>query len=613
MGAMFGNVEDYGEMFQDISVETRGASLSTRNQIGNPVLYKLVRVAKDGRLVPATDEEILEVEDLLENKENDMPILPDPGQTEGYIPDEGSPSQFLRLESLEGLFQSETAEAYTEKLISPLEFKEELFHGFTLPDTKFQSSNELYGNEEQFLSEFLLQEPICYSSNGCSMNQSMDVSPYSNATCSPKEASLSTAASKPDSFGVSGDMSLDNLSIKELQETFRATFGRETTVKDKQWLKGRITMGLINSCGVITTSPTIVDNKLVGGGQDNYNDSKNTVDEERRASCKDTPSSPDCIKEHSNDCVNSPVETFVDHYSGNEDFEGEHRPVKRARKPTRRFIEEISKTDEKQQSEESVIPSKDQKSSQAISSGGRVVVTRMVSLAGSRIQVPYVSHVRRSRPRENMTALGDFPSIPWEMDAMPEESDLNLVPSLLNNDLNRVSGVKSASGPAKKEDDKDHLNLILTEVDQDMMEPEHLDSSGDSSDDSVDNNNHVGLRITQNAFRRKHHRSWTLSEVKKLVEGVSKYGVGKWSVIKRLSFPSYSHRSPVDIKDKWRNLLRASFAHTHSDRMGSLKKHGSMAIPSQIMLQVRELAQKKSLVSLVSKTRMVKKSRNRFL
>lgn len=44
MGAMFANVEDYGEMFQDSSVETRGASFSTRNQIGNPVLYKLVRV-----------------------------------------------------------------------------------------------------------------------------------------------------------------------------------------------------------------------------------------------------------------------------------------------------------------------------------------------------------------------------------------------------------------------------------------------------------------------------------------------------------------------------------------------------------------------------------------
>lgn len=43
---------------------------------------------------------------------------------------------------------------------------------------------------------------------------------------------------------------------------------------------------------------------------------------------------------------------------------------------------------------------------------------------------------------------------------------------------------------------------------------------------------------------------------------------------------------------------------------GGLKKHGSMAIPSDIMLQVRELAQKQSPVS---KARVVKGSRNRFL
>lgn len=45
---------------------------------------------------------MLEVKDLLENNENDMPSVPDPGQTEENIPDEWSPSQFLQLEGLEG-------------------------------------------------------------------------------------------------------------------------------------------------------------------------------------------------------------------------------------------------------------------------------------------------------------------------------------------------------------------------------------------------------------------------------------------------------------------------------------------------------------------------------
>lgn len=85
---------------------------------------------------------------------------------------------------------------------------------------------------------------------------------------------------------------------------------------------------------------------------------------------------------------------------------------------------------------------------------------------------------------------------------------------------------------------------ILSEVDQDM-EPEHIDSSGNSSDD----NNNVGVPIMQGAgLRRKHHRAWTLSEVTKLVEGVSKYGAGKWSEIKKLSFSSHSYRTSVDLK-----------------------------------------------------------------
>lgn len=84
------------------------------------------------------------------------------------------------------------------------------------------------------------------------------------------------------------------------------------------------------------------------------------------------------------------------------------------------------------------------------------------------------------------------------------------------------------------------------EVDQDTMEPEYMDSSGDSSDDST--YSHADRPIMQSAMRRKHHRAWSLSEVKKLVEGVSQYGVGKWSVIKKLTFSSHSYRTPVDLK-----------------------------------------------------------------
>jgi hypothetical protein len=47
---------------------------------------------------------------------------------------------------------------------------------------------------------------------------------------------------------------------------------------------------------------------------------------------------------------------------------------------------------------------------------------------------------------------------------------------------------------------------------------------------------------------RKHHRAWTLCEVVKLVDGVARFGAGKWSEIRKLSFASYSYRTSVDLK-----------------------------------------------------------------
>lgn len=48
--------------------------------------------------------------------------------------------------------------------------------------------------------------------------------------------------------------------------------------------------------------------------------------------------------------------------------------------------------------------------------------------------------------------------------------------------------------------------------------------------------------------QRKHHTLWTISEVRKLIDGVSQYGVGRWSRIKKLFFPTSAHRTSVDIK-----------------------------------------------------------------
>lgn len=66
------------------------------------------------------------------------------------------------------------------------------------------------------------------------------------------------------------------------------------------------------------------------------------------------------------------------------------------------------------------------------------------------------------------------------------------------------------------------------------------------------------VKSGEDGGRRKHHILWTVSEVKKLIDGVSQYGVGRWSHIKKDLFSSSAHRTAVDLKDKWRNLLKAT-------------------------------------------------------
>ncbi|XP_052191640.1 uncharacterized protein LOC127800930 [Diospyros lotus] len=101
----------------------------------------------------------------------------------------------------------------------------------------------------------------------------------------------------------------------------------------------------------------------------------------------------------------------------------------------------------------------------------------------------------------------------------------------------------------------------------------------------------TGTKSQKGKTRRKHHMYWSLSEVLKLVEGVSMYGVGRWTEIKKLMFRSSANRTSVDLKDKWRNLLRASCPHMRSKReVESRRKHSSQVIPPSILHRIRELA-----------------------
>lgn len=82
-----------------------------------------------------------------------------------------------------------------------------------------------------------------------------------------------------------------------------------------------------------------------------------------------------------------------------------------------------------------------------------------------------------------------------------------------------------------------------------------LETSNSDSVDDISYDYLKTIRTAKGGIRRKHHRSWTLHEVVKLVDGVSHFGVGRWSDIKKLAFSSSGYRTSVDLKVMINNLV----------------------------------------------------------
>lgn len=282
----------------------------------------------------------------------------------------------------------------------------------------------LRGIDEKLQSEIPLQESDLSSQ---SLSKSLNNQPSIHGECSNSsnglvEGQQSTSAvytsSKPEFSRLMGEICLDNLSIKELHETFKATFGRETTVKDKQWLKRRIAMGLTNSCDVSTSSFIIKDNKLVSkGGEGSCN--KEAIEDQAvkpvDGSGKESSLNPGSEMEDQQIVSSERQRNCSKDYScADEDPLKEQRNAKRIRKPTRRYIEELSEVESKEHSGKSIasvknlglglMSSRSNTRPVRIASSNRITL-RLDSLGGSGVQIPYVSRVRRSRPRKNVKAL----------------------------------------------------------------------------------------------------------------------------------------------------------------------------------------------------------------
>ncbi|KAK4766316.1 hypothetical protein SAY87_007958 [Trapa incisa] len=138
--------------------------------------------------------------------------------------------------------------------------------------------------------------------------------------------------------------------------------------------------------------------------------------------------------------------------------------------------------------------------------------------------------------------------------------------------------------PLSKKHTKKHAQLLETES-------EDYPPASESEGELVKKKKKK--KSMKNIDRRKHQIMWTLQEVIKLIDGISEFGVGHWTDIKRLYFASSAYRTPIDLRDKWRNLLRASHHARQSEKKEAAEqseKSASRPLPKSLLWRIRELA-----------------------
>ncbi|XP_057535037.1 uncharacterized protein LOC130813258 isoform X4 [Amaranthus tricolor] len=82
--------------------------------------------------------------------------------------------------------------------------------------------------------------------------------------------------------------------------------------------------------------------------------------------------------------------------------------------------------------------------------------------------------------------------------------------------------------------------------------------------------------------RRKNTKPWTLDEVAALINGMSQFGTGQWTSVKRAFFSS-SSRTATDISDKWRNLVKKNIQISKAGKDDQHQWNGSQPFPKTLM------------------------------
>ncbi|KAK3159252.1 hypothetical protein QOZ80_2AG0147830 [Eleusine coracana subsp. coracana] len=561
----------------------------------DPVVYQLVRVEGDGTLVPATEDEVLQFEHFLHDEKVDLPSIEDVRHGDELFSNDCM--LLKKSDSEDDSSKLETADVGTEKLCASLE--ENRLQ--SLDDSSPLKCTVVHDQQPDKLHPEQGDNNIAHRPNASTetaksavLNDSFIAEKDNGDACSrPVDDSCTRENDSPVASSVHfsilrGEVCLDDLTIRELQEAFRATFGRQTTVKDKIWLKRRITMGLANSCDVPSSGCVVKDYRVFGkdGKQLDVPQAISLVKDQviNPVNERSSPSSSYYQSEEQQGSSKRLKRVPVTNDEPQRNLLDEHCTIKRVRKPTKRFIEELSDNEARDSPEKLSSPAKRVAHDevmlkppvtpfQEVDSTRTSYPTRKDTLGGFSVHVPYVSRMRRGRPRKRFIwFVGNKPLVQFE-------EAQTTVGAMLENDI------EEGDHAMKAFKDPPMVNAV---------KGGHIEAVDNKGVHKLQGNayNAAANPKTNRAFTRKHHRAWTLCEVMKLVDGVALYGAGKWSEIRKLAFSSYSYRTSVDLKDKWRNLIRASKTQLPALEDGDCPRKSNPAIvpiPPSILLRVKEL------------------------
>ncbi|KAI8523776.1 hypothetical protein RHMOL_Rhmol13G0098700 [Rhododendron molle] len=88
---------------------------------------------------------------------------------------------------------------------------------------------------------------------------------------------------------------------------------------------------------------------------------------------------------------------------------------------------------------------------------------------------------------------------------------------------------------------------------------------------------------SENKAPRRKSTSFTINEVEALVQAVRRHGTGRWKMIKDEVFGNDSRRTRIDLRDKWKTLVKTANLPAHKRRR--------VPLPEELLEMVRYVDQ----------------------